>query len=109
VAEEKEIVGVSALRIYSHRLAEIRSLCVKKEYHGKSIGEKLILFETEEAKNLGINKIFALTMEVSFFLRLGFKKIEKSKLPDKKIWRDCIYCPFFPNCPEEAVIYYIEG
>ncbi|MCD6130102.1 MAG: N-acetyltransferase [Deltaproteobacteria bacterium] len=109
VAEEKEIVGVSALRVYSHRLAEVRSLCVKKEYRGKSIGEKLVLFDIEEAKNLGINKVFALTMEVSFFLHLGFKKIEKGELPDKKIWKDCIHCPFFPNCPEEAVIYCIDG
>jgi len=107
VAEEKEIVGVSALRIYSNRLAEIRTLCVKKEYRGKSIGEKLVLFNIEEAKNLGISKVFALTMEVSFFLHLGFKKIEKNKLPDRKIWRDCVHCPFFPNCPEEAVIYCI--
>jgi amino-acid N-acetyltransferase len=39
-----------------------------------------------------------------FFQKLGFKEIEKSELP-QKIWADCIKCPYFPDCEEEALIF----
>ena len=37
-----------------------------------------------------------------FFIKLGFKIVDKGTLP-QKIWKDCFDCPKFPDCGETAV------
>lgn len=104
VYEDKGILkGVCALRILWEDLAEIRSLAVKDEYQKRGIGRALVKRCLKEAKDLGINKVFALTYHPKFFKAVGFKEIDKSKLP-QKIWGDCLRCPKFPECNEHAVI-----
>ena len=51
---------------------------------------------------MGMPKVFALTYVPDFFVSLGFSRIDKSELPHK-IWSECINCPKFPDCGEEAV------
>lgn len=104
VVEDKgRISGACALHILWEDLAEIRSLTLKKEYQGKGIGQKLVKECIKEAKALGIKRVFALTYNPVFFSRLGFKDIDKSDLP-QKIWSDCVRCPKFPECDEQALI-----
>ena len=57
----------------------------------------------KEAKRLGIKKVFALTLATTFFKRLGFKVIDKEKLP-MKVWTDCARCTKQDNCDEIAVV-----
>ncbi len=99
-----EIVGFCALQIYSKKLAEIRSLIVKEGLRGKSIGKNLILNIEKEGKELGVKELFSLTYERGFFEKLGYKEIDKDKLPEQKIWADCIKCKLFPICKEIAFI-----
>ena len=99
----KQIVGCCALHVVWQDLAEIRSLAVKKTCQKKGIGRKLIDVAIREAKGLGCKSIFILTYIPIYFKKLGFRKINKDKLPHK-IWSECISCPKFPNCKEEAVI-----
>ena len=40
--------------------------------------------------------------------RPGFRDYPKDKLPHK-IWTDCIKCPKFPDCDEEALIVELSG
>ncbi|MCX8070116.1 MAG: N-acetyltransferase [Thermodesulfovibrionales bacterium] len=104
VCEEKgKVVGVCALRILWEDLAEIRSLAVVEEWKKRGIGKKLVSLCLNEAKELGIKKVFALTYQTEFFKKLNFKEIHKKKLP-QKIWGDCLRCPKFPDCDEHAVI-----
>ncbi len=100
------IKGVCALRILWEDLAEIRSLAVKEEYRKVGIGSSLVKECLKEAKKLGIKKVFALTYQPEFFKKLGFKDIDKNKLP-QKIWGDCLKCPKFPECDEYAIIIYL--
>ena len=100
--EDKKIVGVCALSIAWDNLAEIRSLAVKENKIGQGIGSELVKRCIEEAKELGIRKVFTLTYQVNFFKKLGFRIIEKEQLP-QKIWKDCINCVKFPNCDETAM------
>ncbi len=106
VAEENEIRGVCALHILWEDLAEVRSLVVKKEYQKSGIGTKLVKKCLQEAKSLELKRVFVLTYIPDFFKKIGFKEVDKSKLP-QKIWGDCIRCPKFPECDETALIYEI--
>jgi len=110
-----KVIGCCALGIFGREykpggkqpvLAEIKSLAVAERYRGKGIGTKLVKFCIREAKKLGVEKLFALTIKenLDFFKRLGFKEIKKSRLP-QKIWQECINCPRFPSeCNEIALI-----
>ncbi len=101
---ESRVVATSSLRLYYPHLAEIRTIVVKEEYQKRGFASALIEYELNEARSLGVKEVFALTFKSAFFLKLGFKLIDKSELPQKKIWEDCIKCPLFPECREEAVI-----
>lgn len=99
--ENDRIAGVVALSIYWENLAEVRSLAVHADCGGRGIGRKLVQACLDEARQLGIGQVFALTYQPEFFTRLGFRQIDKSELP-QKIWRDCMKCAKFPDCDEIA-------
>lgn len=101
---EDRILGVCALHITWENLAEIRSLAVMKEHHGKGIGAKLVQQCLMEAETFGIANIFTLTYQPGFFRKQGFEDIDKKELPHK-IWSDCIHCHMFPDCDEEALMF----
>ncbi len=105
--ESGEIVGVCSLHILWEDLAEIKSLAVKEGVQKRGVGKSLIENCVKEARSLGVKKIFALTYHPDFFVALGFKEINKSKLP-QKIWSDCLRCSKFPDCDESAVIIKIK-
>jgi amino-acid N-acetyltransferase len=102
--DQEKLVGVCALHICWDNLAEIRSLAVIDEYHGKGVGRELINKALEDADFYGITKVFTLTYQPDFFRKLGFKDIDKSELPHK-VWSDCINCSKFPDCNEEALVW----
>ncbi len=103
VYEEKDlIVGACSLHICWEDLAEIKSLVVSEEYQNKGIGKKLVSACIEEAKELEIPRVFALTRVPEFFEKMGFRIISKSELPHK-VWADCIRCSKFPDCDEVPV------
>ncbi len=107
--DDNKIVGYTALHLHSVRLAEIRSLIVDKNYRGKDIGKKMVQFGLDEAYELGVGEdVLALTYVPDFFKKLGFVEIEKSQIPEHKIWADCIKCIHFPVCNEVAVVFKIN-
>jgi amino-acid N-acetyltransferase len=102
------IVGCIALHVTWEDLAEIKSLAVKEEYTKRGIGRDLMNQCTEDAKKLGVKKVFALSYVPEYFKKFGFKEVAKEKLPHK-IWNECIKCPKFPNCGEVALLYNIKN
>ena len=104
VAEiDGNIAGCCALQIIWSDLVEIKSLAVDKQYKNKGIGKMLINTAIDNAKQLQLSQIFALTLEPDFFEKLGFEAVEKDKLP-MKVWSDCAKCPKQQNCDEIALI-----
>ncbi len=97
------VVGCCALEIIWSDLAEIKSLAVDKANKEKGIGKMLVTAALEQAEQLGVPRVFALTLEPDFFEKLGFKVVEKETLP-MKVWSDCARCPKQDNCDETAVI-----
>jgi amino-acid N-acetyltransferase len=102
--DNTRITGCCALHISWADLAEIRSLAVKKEFQGKGDGAALVEACLQEARDLGLKKVFTLTYLPEFFKKIGFCEVDKAKLPNK-IWADCIHCQYFPDCKEIALIY----
>jgi len=104
VAEDDgKILGCCALEVIWSDLAEIKSLAVDEEHKNKGVGKSLVAAAVEQAAELGVPKVFALTLYPGFFEKIGFEVIEKDKLP-MKVWSDCARCPKQQNCDETAVI-----
>jgi len=97
------VVGCCALQIIWSDLAEVKSLAVDEANTEKGIGKMLVEAATEQARQLGLPCVFALTLNPDFFEKMGFKVIEKDTLP-MKVWSDCARCPKQQNCDEIAVI-----
>jgi len=103
VDRDGSILGCCALHINWEDLAEVRSLAVHQDLRGKGMGKALVLACLEEAKQLGVSRVYALTYRTGFFEGLGFRLVSKESLPHK-VWGDCLKCPRFPNCDEDAVV-----
>jgi amino-acid N-acetyltransferase len=104
VAElDGDVAGCCALEVVWSDLAEIKSLAVDEANIGKGVGKTLVNAAVEQARGLGLEKVFALTLDAGFFEKLGFEIIEKDALP-MKVWSDCAKCPKQQNCDEIAVI-----
>jgi amino-acid N-acetyltransferase len=98
------ILGICALHVCWENLAEIRSLAVVEGAQGRGIGRSLISACLAEADHFGIGRVFTLTYQPVFFRLMGFRHIDKNELPHK-VWSDCIQCPKFPDCNEEALLW----
>ena len=101
--EGQKVLGVCSLHICWENLAEIRSLAVVEGNQRQGIGKALVERCLEEAGDFGIYRVFTLTYQPDFFASMGFRNIDKGELPHK-VWSDCIQCPKFPDCNEEAMI-----
>ena len=101
--EGEKVIGTCALGICWEDLAEIRSLAVVEERRGSDYGRQLVNQCLQEARSLGLRRIFALTYAETFFAKLGFRVVEKTILPHK-VWGDCLKCPKFPECDETAML-----
>jgi len=104
VAErDQTVVGCCALEVIWSDLAEIKSLAIGPDERGKGVGTSLVAAALEQARHLGVPRVFALTLEPGFFSRAGFRIIKKEDLP-MKVWSDCARCPKQSECDEIAVI-----
>ena len=97
------IVGCCALEIIWSDLAEIKSLAVAQRYKGQGIGTRLVAGALDQARRLGVPRLFALTLEPQFFEKSGFDVVAKEQLP-MKVWSDCARCPKQQECDEIAVV-----
>lgn len=70
------VVGCGALHVLWEDLAEVRTLAVDKEFRGRGIGDLLLRRLLQQARHLGVSRVFCLTFEVAFFSRHGFTEID---------------------------------
>jgi amino-acid N-acetyltransferase len=101
--KDGHVAGCAALHVAWEGLGEIRSLAVQEDRQGRGVGKRLVESCLNEAEELGMGRVFALTYVPDFFRQFGFTREPKDKLPHK-IWNDCLKCPKFPNCDEVAMI-----
>ncbi|WP_164100768.1 GNAT family N-acetyltransferase [Candidatus Laterigemmans baculatus] len=78
--DEGEIVGFSAIEIYSRKLAEIQSLAVADGYQNRGIGRKLVMRCLDRARELDVMEVLAISASDDFLRSCGFDY----SLPDQK-------------------------
>jgi amino-acid N-acetyltransferase len=76
VDESDQVIGCGALHVLWEDLAEVRTLAVDPNWHGRGVGHALLGVLLDEARALGVSRLFCLTFEVDFFVRHGFHEIE---------------------------------
>lgn len=103
VEEDGRLLGAAALHIVWEDLAEVRSVAVAEDAGRKGIGGQLVTACIDEARELGLKRLFCLTYRPDFFGRFGFRIVDKSALPHK-VWGDCMRCVKFPDCDEIAMV-----
>ena len=102
VRDGDTVVACAALHVYWSDLAEIRGVAVSEDCQGQGVGAKLVEACLDEARALGIPRIFCLTYKAAFFEKQGFRQVDKLELP-RKVWSECYRCPKFPDCDEVAL------
>jgi amino-acid N-acetyltransferase len=88
-------IGCGALHVMWEDLAEIRTIAVDPEWHGRRIGHRLATGLLDTARRIGVERVFVLTFEVDFFARHGFRPIDGT--------------PVAPDVYEELLRSYDEG
>ena len=77
VAEvDGEVVGCGALHVLWEDIAEVRTVAVVKQMHGKGVGHLILENVLARAKEVGVKKVFCLTFQTKFFGSHGFKEIQ---------------------------------
>lgn len=106
IRENEQLAACASLMIYNHELAEVRSLAVHPDYQSHGLGKRLVLHLENQAIELGLARLMALTYVVKFFEDLEFKIVDMAHLPEK-VWNACIHCRKFNDCDETAMVKYL--
>ena len=67
-----EVVGCGALHVMWEDLGEIRTLAAAAHTRGTGVGHALLERLEDDARELGLSRLFCLTFEVGFFSRHGY-------------------------------------
>jgi len=90
---EVQLVGFSAIEIYSPKLAELLCLAVRSEYQGSGVGGVLVRHCIERARDLNVMEILAISSSERFLKSCGFDY----SLPDQK---KALFCQLQPRSSE---------
>jgi amino-acid N-acetyltransferase len=97
------VVACAGLRVYSPGLAEIVGLAVHEDWQGRGLGPRLVAHMVEQARALGIKRVFAMALQGGLFHTLGFRTIPREWLPEK-VAADCKGCARRAGCREIALV-----
>ena len=97
------IVACGSLHVLWDDIAEIRALAIHPDYQHLGLGRKLVDHLIEEAKQLGIKRLYTFTLTEEFFRTLGFKQQKREELPPK-MWGECSRCPKYFKCDEVGMV-----
>lgn len=102
VDRDDRVMACGALKEYSPSLAEVASVAVSEEAHGRGLGTQIVHEVERLARKRGIDELFALTLSPKFFESAGYVLADRAQYPEK-IRRDCLKCPRRIRCNEYCV------
>ena len=94
VAEDADgnLIGCGALHVMWDDLGEIRTLIVADEWLHHGVGRAIVDRLEENARALGLRRLFCLTFEVEFFSARGFEVIGE-QVVDPDVYSQLIRSP----------------
>jgi amino-acid N-acetyltransferase len=95
------VVGCGALHVFWEDLGEVRTLTVAPEYKKKGVGHALVEALEDEARRLGLSRLFCLTFEEEFFTRHGFVRHEDA-LVEPDVYVEMV------RSPDEGVAEFLD-
>ncbi len=102
VAEaDGELVGCGALHVMWEDLGEVRTLIVADAWLQHGVGGALVDRLEENARALGLSRLFCLTFEVPFFTRRGFAPIGE-QVVDPDVYSQLL------RSPDEGVAEFLD-
>ena len=103
VAEDENgrLIGCGALHVMWEDLGEIRTLIVVDEWLHHGVGRALVEGLEEQARVLGLTRLFCLTFEVDFFVRRGFAPIGE-QIVDPDVYSQLV------RSPDEGVAEFLD-
>lgn len=67
-----ELIGCGALHVMWEDLGEVRTLAAASGWRGRGVGHALLTQLEDDARELGLTRLFCLTFEVEFFSAHGY-------------------------------------
>ncbi|MCB4208875.1 amino-acid N-acetyltransferase [Arthrobacter sp. UM1] len=92
VAEDEggALLGCGAVHVMWEDLAEVRTVAVSEAARGRGIGGMLLERLLEDARALGVSRVFCLTFEVDFFRRHGFEVMSNQDAIDPQVYAELL-------------------
>ncbi|WP_434970906.1 amino-acid N-acetyltransferase [Microbacterium sp. bgisy207] len=103
VAEDADgqLIGCGALHVMWDDLGEIRTLIVADDWLHRGVGRAIVDRLEENARDLGLRRLFCLTFEVDFFSARGFEVIGE-QVVDPDVYSQLI------RSPDEGVAEFLD-
>ena len=85
-----EVVGCGALPVMWEDLAEIRTLATADSRRGRGIGRAMVEKLLDQARTVGVSRVFCLTFEVDFFISQGFEVMADQSAVDPAVYSELL-------------------
>ena len=96
-----ELVGCGALHVIWDDIGEVRTFAAARDWRGKGVGHALLARLEDDARELGLRRMFCLTFEVGFFTEHGYSEIGESLVPPE------VYAELVRS-PDEGVAEFLD-
>lgn len=92
VAEDADgrIIGCGAFHVMWEDIGEIRTLAVHPDAAGQGCGGMLLEHLLQDARELGIHRVFCLTFEVEFFEKHGFEVMDQQDAVAPEVFQELL-------------------
>ncbi len=92
VAEDADgrIIGCGAFHVMWEDIGEIRTLAVHPDAAGQGCGGMLLEHLLQDARELGIHRVFCLTFEVEFFKKHGFEVMDQQDAVAPEVFQELL-------------------
>ncbi|MER3393711.1 MAG: amino-acid N-acetyltransferase [Microcella pacifica] len=97
-----EVVGCGALQVLWAALGEVRTPAVQERWRGTGVGHEIYERLEQQARELGLRRLFCLTFETEFFGRHGFVSIGEELLVDPEVYSELV------RSPDEGVAEFLD-
>ncbi|MBG6084827.1 amino-acid N-acetyltransferase [Zhihengliuella flava] len=84
------VIGCGALHVMWEDIAEVRTLATDASARGRGVGKALLEALMDNARALGVDRVFCLTFEVDFFGRHGFTVMEDQTAVDPEVYMELL-------------------